>query len=381
MGRNYRLFVAGQLVSLVGTWTQTVAQDWLVYRLTGSAFWLGVVSLCQQLPIFLLATAGGLVADRYSRRGVLIATQSVSMLLAFVLAALTITGSVRIAHVLVLGALLGITKAIDTPTRQAFVTGLVAKDQLPRAVAINSSMVTGAAFVGPAIAGVAIEAVGEGWCFMINGASFVAVIAGLALMRDLPSGAARPREGVRARVAAGFRFVAQEPDVRAVMLLLAFTAFVGLPAGTLLPVLAGQARTLGFYSAATGGGALVSGLAIAARGLSHRWIAAACFALGVFTALLGTQAPTIGVLVCLGAATMTQVTLINARIQTLTPDALRGRVMAIWAMIFMGGMPFGSIAVGALAARFGPKWPLVGEGILCVLGALVFSARARTGRE
>jgi len=199
--RNYRLFFAGQLVSLVGTWTQTVAQTWLVYRLTGSPIWLGAVTFCQQAPIFFLATLGGSIADRYRRRRILVLTQTSAMTLAFLLAGLTLGGVVRVTHILVLAVCLGVVNAVDIPTRQSFIVEMVGRDHLMSALALNSSMVNGARILGPAIAGLAIRAVGEGWCFLVNGFSFVAVIVGLLAMRNLPEAAAPSgRESVLARV-------------------------------------------------------------------------------------------------------------------------------------------------------------------------------------
>src|SRR3984957_1182627 len=204
--RNYRLFVAGQLVSLIGTWTQSVAQSWLVYRLTGSAFWLGAASFCQQAPSFLFASLGGLVADRHRRRTILVFTQSSAMVFAFVLAALTLSGHVRVGHVLVLAALLGTVNAVDSPTRQAFVPEMVGRENLASAIAFNTTMVTGASFIGPAIGGALVEALGEGWCFLLNGASFLAVIAALLAMRGLPPPTKGPaRESMWARLHEGFR--------------------------------------------------------------------------------------------------------------------------------------------------------------------------------
>src|SRR5580692_3796911 len=207
--RNYRLFVAGQLVSLIGTFTQSIAQSWLVYRLTGSAFWLGVATFCQQAPAFLFASLGGLIADRHRRRTILVVTQSSAMVLAFALATLTLSGHVGVAHVLALAALLGAVNAVDSPTRQAFVPEMVGRENLASAVALNTTMVTGASFIGPAIAGVAVKVLGEGWCFLLNGASFLAVIAGLLAMRDLsPPARSAARESMWARLREGFRFAA-----------------------------------------------------------------------------------------------------------------------------------------------------------------------------
>jgi MFS family permease len=391
--RNYRLFVTGQLVSLVGTWTQSVAQSWLVYRLTGSAFWLGIATFCRQSPVFLLATFGGLIADRHRRRTILIATQSSSMVLAFLLAALTLSGRVRVDHVLVLGTLLGVINAVDSPTRQSFVIDMVGREDLASAVAFNSSLVTGAAVLGPAIAGLAIQALGEGWCFFVNGVSFIAVIAGLVAMRDLPAPATgRTRESMRARVLAGFQFAANEERVRALLALLAVVSLMGIPSATLMPVFAskvlhGDARTLGWLMGAQGGGALVAGLVLAARGTtdgSYGWIAGACGTLGVMLVLFALSRVlwlSVGISVLLGATTLTQVSATNALIQALTPDALRGRVMAIFAMIFSLFSPAGSVMAGSLATVFDPRPTLMVGGVACTLGAIGFGlwSRGRPG--
>lgn len=389
--RNYRLFVAGQLVSLIGTWTQSVAQSWLVYRLTGSAFWLGVATFCQQVPAFLFASVGGLVADRYRRRAILVVTQSSAMGLAFALATLRLSGHVRVAHVLVLAALLGAVNAIDSPTRQAFVPEMVGRENLASAVALNTTMVTGASFVGPAIAGFAIKVVGEGWCFLVNGASFLAVIAGLLAMRDLPPPTKTgTHESLWARLHEGFRFAASHEGVRALLMLLALTALAGLPFGTLMPIFAstilrGDARTLGFLMGAPGLGAVLVGLLIAShRGTSsYRWIAGACGMFGVLLVQF-SQARTLGwaiaTLIPVGVATMIQLTATNTLIQTMTPDALRGRVMAIWFMILMGFSPIGSVIAGSVTAAWGPRIVLAVGGALCALGAIVFARWSRTKR-
>ncbi|HET9626333.1 MAG TPA: MFS transporter, partial [Kofleriaceae bacterium] len=250
-GRNYRLFVIGQLISLLGTWTRSVAQGWLVYRLTGSALWLGVIAACQQVPVVIFALVGGSLADRHRRRTILVATQLAAMALSFALAGLALRGEVRIAHMVGLAVLSGAVSAIDMPARQAFVTELVGRDQLMTAVALNASLAMAAASLGPAIAGFGVAAAGEGWCFFADGVSFAAVIAALLAMRDLPApGAARTGEPFTARLAAGVRFARGHAEVRGLLGLLAITAFAGLPYGTLFPALAaavfrGDARALG----------------------------------------------------------------------------------------------------------------------------------------
>ncbi len=384
--RNYRLFVAGQLVSLVGTWTQSLAQSWLVYRLTGSPLSLGLTTFCQQAPAFFLASFGGLLADRYRRRGLLVMTQSSAMGLAFLLAALTLSGHVRLGHILVLAALLGAVTAVDSPTRQAFVIEMVGRENLASAVALNTSMVTGATFVGPAIAGIAIKAFGEGWCFVMNGVSFFAVLAGLLAMRDLPPPAPAPaRESMWARLAEGFRFVATHRGARALLLLLALTAVAGFPFGTLMPVFAttilhGDSRTLGLLMGAPGLGAVLVGLFMSSgkSAVSHVWTGAACVAFGALLVVF-SQVRAVGwavaALVPVGTFTMIQVTTTNARIQASTPDALRGRVMAIWFMILSGFVPLGSVLMGWVATSLGPVVPLAAGGAACALGGAFFVRR------
>jgi MFS family permease len=385
------LFVAGQLVSLIGTWTQSVAQSWLVYRLTGSAFWLGIASFCLQAPAFVFASLGGLVADRHRRRSILVVTQSSAMVLAFALAALTLSGHVGVAHVLVLAVLLGAVNAVDSPTRHAFVPEMVGRENLASAVALNTTMVTGASFIGPAIAGVAIKVLGEGWCFLANGASFLAVIAGLLAMRDLAPPTKGPaRESLWARLDEGFRFSATNEGVRALLMLLALTALAGLPFATLMPIFAstilhGDARTLGFLMGAPGLGAVLVGLVVASRRgtSSYRWIACACGMFGVLLVVF-SQARTlwlaIAILIPLGVASMIQLTATNTLIQAMTPDALRGRVMAIWFMIFMGFAPVGSVIAGSITTAVGPCLVMAVGGALCALGAIGFARWSWTRR-
>jgi MFS family permease len=389
--RNYRLFVAGQLVSLLGTWTQSVAQAWLVFRLTDSAVWLGIVALCQQVPIVFLASVGGSLADRHRRRTVLVATQSAAMLLAFALAGLALSGAIRLEHVIVLAVLSGVVNAVDIPTRQSFVIDMVGREALMPAVAINSSMSMCAASLGPMIAGFGVRAVGEGWCFFANGVSFAAVIAGLLAMQDLPAPtAARSTESLGSRLAVGFRFARGHVRVRALLVLLAITAFAGLPYGTLFPVFAsdvfhGDARALGGLTAAAGLGALLGAAILAMRTSgtgTYRSVGVACAMLGA--SLIGFSLShqlwlSIVLLVPLGAATMIQISATNTLIQMATPDALRGRVMAIWAMILMGFAPLGALLASFVATIAAPGTPLAIGGAVCVLAAFGFIRWSREG--
>jgi MFS family permease len=234
--RNYQLFFAGQLISLIGTWMDQVAESWLVYRLTGSALLLGTVAFASQIPVFLLAPIGGAVADRVDRRKILVVTQTSMMLLTFVLAWLTLSHRVQIWHIVTLAALTGVVNALDLPARQAFVVDMVAREDLVNAIALNSSMFNGARIVGPSLAGIVVAAIGEGWCFFANGVSFIAVIAGLLLMRI-----DRPRLAIEGspleNILEGFRFVAGTGPVRALMLLLGLVSFTAMPYAVLMPLL------------------------------------------------------------------------------------------------------------------------------------------------
>ena len=235
--RNYRLFFGGQLISLVGTWMQTIAESWLVYRLTGSSALLGVAAFCSQIPIFLLSPLGGIVADRFNKHRVIIVTQTVSMLLPLTLAALTLSGHVRVWHIFVLGTCLGVVNAFDIPARQSFVLEMVGREDLLNAIALNSAMVNGARVLGPSIAGIVIAIVGEGWCFLLNGISYIAVIAGLLMMTVVRPSARHSGSAARG-IIDGFRFVLQTEPVRTVLLLVGIVSFAGLPYSVLMPVFA-----------------------------------------------------------------------------------------------------------------------------------------------
>jgi len=255
--RNYRLFFSGQIISLVGTWMQSVAQSWLVYRLTGSSLLLGLVGFAGQIPVFILAPLGGLVADRYSRHRIVIFTQSSAMLLAFVLSALTLLEHIQVWQVMVLAALLGVVNAFDIPARQSFIVEMVKSEDMLNAIALNSSMVNGARILGPAIAGVTVAAIGEGWCFFANGASYIAVLAGLLLMVVTPR--ERTPRGVSGfqEIVDGFRWVARTGPIRALLLLLGVVSVTGMPYAVLMPIFADQilhggARGLGWLMGASG---------------------------------------------------------------------------------------------------------------------------------
>jgi MFS family permease len=385
--RNYRLFFGGQLISLTGTWMQSVAQSWLVYRLTGSAALLGFVGFAGQIPVFLLAPLGGAAADARGRHPILVATQTASMLLAFALAGLTLAGRVEVAHVFAIAALLGVVNAFDIPARQAFIADMVGRGDLVNAIALNSSMFNGARIVGPAVAGALVASIGEGWCFLLNAVSYLAVIAGLLLMRGGEVRRPPARHGsALAHMAQGFGHVARTPPIRALMLLLGLVSLAGMPYAVLMPIFAdrilhGGPRALGLLMGSSGVGALAAaGLLATREGVSGlgRWVALAAAGFGVsLLAFAASRALWLSaaLLVPAGFCMMLQMASSNTLIQSMVPDALRGRVMAIYSMMFMGMAPFGALLAGTLADRFGAPATVSLGGILCLAGAGVFGWR------
>src|ERR1700733_6321748 len=287
--RNFQLFFAGQLISLIGTWMQSVAQSWLVYRLTDSPALLGLVRFAGQIPIFVLSPIAGYAADRLNRHRVVIATQSTSMVLALVLAALTLTNRIRIWELFVLACLLGVVNAFDIPARQSFLVEMVGREDLMNAIALNSSMFNGARIIGPAIAGILVAKIGEGWCFFANGISYVAVIIGLLMMRVSPPARRASAASPWAHIIEGFRFVRHTAPIRAILLLLGLVSLVAMPYTILMPIFAdkilhGGARGLGILMGATGVGALLGALTLASRKGVHglgRWVAFSCAGFGV----------------------------------------------------------------------------------------------------
>jgi MFS family permease len=380
--RNFQLFFSGQLISLTGTWMQTVAQSWLVYRLTHSSLLLGAVGFASQFPVFIVAPAGGIVADRYHRHRVVIGTQIASMLLAFALTGLTLTGYVEVWHVFVLSALLGVVNAFDIPARQSFLVEMVGKEDLMNAIALNSSMFNGARIVGPAIAGILVAKIGEGWCFFANGVSYIAVIVGLLMMqveRRTPEVSASPI----AHIIEGFNFARRTGPIRAILVLLGLVSLVAMPYTVLMPVFAdkilhGGARGLGVLMGATGVGALLGALTLASRtgvrGLG-RWVASACAGFGFSLALFSFSRSfwlSAALLLPVGFCMMLQMSSSNTLLQAMVPDHLRGRVMALYTMMFMGVAPFGALLGGAVADRIGAPLAVAIGAVACLAGAAWF---------
>jgi len=380
--RNFQLFFSGQLVSLIGTWMQSVAQSWLVYRLTGSALLLGSVGFASQIPVFLFAPLGGITADRVNRRHIVIGTQVASMLLAAILATLTLFHKVQVWHVFVLAALLGVVNAFDIPGRQSFLVDMVGKEDLMNAIALNSSMFNGARVLGPAIAGILVAKIGEGWCFFANAVSYIAVIIGLLMMR-----VHSPKRALQAspfeHMMEGFRFVNETAPIRSLLLLLGVVSLVGMPYVVLMPIFADQilhggAKGLGILMGATGVGALLGALTLAFRegvkGLG-RLVAWCCGGFGtslvVFT-ISRSFWVSVFLLLPVGYFMMLQMACSNTLIQVMVPDALRGRVMAVYSMMFMGMAPIGALLGGALAEHLGAPLTVAIGGLASIGGACWF---------
>ncbi len=382
--RNFQLFFSGQLISLIGTWMQNVAQAWLVYRLTGSSVLLGAVGFAGQIPSFLFSPLAGIVADRYSRQRVVIATQTSSMLLAFVLAAVVLGGVVQIWHIFVLAALLGVVNAFDIPARQSFMVEMVGRSDLMNAIALNSSMFNASRVVGPAIAGILVASIGEGWCFFANAVSYIAVIAGLFLMKLPPYQKVKHEASPLAHVIEGFRWVMHNSPVHAILMLLGVVSLTGMPYAVLMPIFAdrilhGGAKALGTLMGATGIGALAAALLMASRsslrGLGT-WVAVSATTFGACLIAFGLSRRywlSLAILVPAGFAMMIELGSSNTLIQSMVPDRLRGRVMSVYSMMFMGMAPIGSLLSGAAADRLGAPATVAAGGVICMAAAGVFA--------
>ena len=381
--RNFRLFFSGQVISLVGTWMQSVAQSWLVYRLTGSSLLLGLVGFAGQIPVFLLASIGGLVADRTSRHRIVVSTQTSAMVLALILAALTLLGHIKVWEIMVLASCLGLVNAFDIPARQAFVVEMVNPKDLVNAIALNSAMVNGARVLGPAVAGITVAAIGEGWCFFANGVSYIAVIVGLLLMVVPPRVRDNQRSGLRS-VVEGFHWAARNAPIRALLLLLGLVSLTGMPYMVLMPIVADRilhsgARGLGLLMGAAGIGALAGTMALATRhgvrGLG-RWVMFAAMGFGASLFLFSFSHRfwlSVVLVMPAGFCMILQMASSNTLIQTMVPDELRGRVMAVYSMMFMGMAPFGALLSGAIAQHVGAPLTIRLGGIVSLAGGVAFA--------
>ena len=384
--RNYRLFVAGQGVSLVGTWMQQVAMSWLVYRLTGSAVLLGVVGFISQIPTLFISPVAGVLADRWDRRPLLIATQTLAMMQAALLALVVLTGIVQVWHIILLSLILGIVNACDIPIRQSFVVQMVEhREDLGNAIALNSSMVNGARLIGPSIAGLLVASVGEGVCFVLNAISYLAVIMALAAMRIPPAlHHQRPRSPVLRELHEGLLYAYEFAPIRSILLLIALVSLMGMPYSVLVPVFAkdilqGDAHTFGFLMTAAGSGALVGTLYLASRqsvlGLGRVIVMATIFfAVGIaIFAFSSNFILSLAALAVTGFGGMTLVASCNTVLQTILDEDKRGRVMSLFAVAFMGMAPFGSLGAGSMAGIIGPRYTLLLGSVGCLVGAAVFA--------
>jgi MFS family permease len=383
--RNYQLFFAGQGISLIGTWMTQIATVWLVYHLTSSAFMLGVVGFTSQIPNFLLTPFGGVLVDRFPRQRILIVTQILAMVQSLTLAALALSGVIQIWHLLVLSLCQGIINAVDAPARQAIVTELVDRpEDLANAIAINSTMFNGARLIGPAIGGLLIARVGEAYCFLIDGVSYIAVIIALLAMRFKPKQMPKITGSPLDRIKDGFEYAFGCPPIRAILLLSAIVSFLGMQYTVLVPVFAdkilkGDAQTLGFLMAASGVGAISGGIYLVTRqtvvGLGKLIILGpALLGMGLIVFSISRYLPlSLSSMFFIGLGTILQIASGNTVLQTIVDDDKRGRVMSIYTMSFLGVVPFGNLLGGTLADRIGVTPTLIFAGTACLLGSLYFS--------
>jgi len=380
--RNFKLFLSGQLVSIIGNYIQTVAQAWLVYRLTGSATLLGLVAFSGQISVFVLTPISGYVADTRSRKNIQFVTQIASMLLTFVLAMLTLTGRVQVWHVFTVAALLGVINAFDFPVRQAFVAELVPKEDLMSAVTLNSSMINSARTIGPGIGGLLVATVGEGWCFLANSLSYIAVIVGLMMMKA-ESTPRKPGRHFRAGIAEAFNFARHTGPVGGLLVLLGLISFMGLRYEILMPVyvremLHGGPTEFGLLMGASGIGAIFGSIVLAAFGNVRTlgdWVGFAAAGFGFSLVLLSVSHSfgiSLAVMLLIGFTMVTLLDASNTLVQRIVPDELRGRLMAIWTMMLTGLAPFGSLVIGVLAQRFTARRTFAAGGMACVMGAMAF---------
>jgi MFS family permease len=391
--RNFRLFFGGQSISLIGTWMQRIALGWLVYRLTNSAFLLGAVGFSGQIPGFLLAPFAGVLADRWNRQKILVVTQTLAMIQALLLSALVLTGTVAIWQIILLSLFLGTINAFDIPTRQSFMVEMVEeKRDLSNAIALNSSIVNSARLLGPSIAGLLIGAVGEGMCFLLNGISYLAVIAALLGMRVNPDPAKPPPPRVWTGLKEGFTYAFGFSPIRAVLLLLGLVSLTGMPFTVLMPVFArdslhGGPYVLGFLMGASGVGALGGALYLASRksvlGLGKLIpLATTLFGIGLIAFSHSRVLPlSLCLMLITGFGMIVEMAASNTVLQTIVDDDKRGRVMSYYAMSFMGMVPFGSLLSGFLASKIGAPDTLLIGGLACVAGAVAFAVKLPALRE
>ncbi len=383
--RNFRLFFIGQSISLIGTWMQRVAVAWLVYQLTGSAFILGVVGFCGQIPVFFLAPFAGVLADRWDRHRLLLLTQTLAMMQAFVFSFLVWSHLIQIWQVILLSVVLGSINGFDVPVRQSFMIEMIEdKKDLGNAIALNSSMFNFARLMGPSMAGMLIALVGQGACFFINGLSYMAVVASLLMMKIARRQATVRKTKIRQELIQGFSYAWDSVPIRSILMMLALISLVGLPYIVLMPIFAkdilhGGPATLGFLMGFAGAGALSAALYLAARksvlGLGKMMPISACLLGGGLIAFSFSKSlyVSLALMAVAGFGQIVQMATGNTLLQTLVDDDKRGRVMSFYAMAFGGMMPLGSLLAGAMANRIGAPWTVFVGGAACVAGGAVFA--------
>lgn len=385
--RNYRLFFGGQGLSLIGTWMQQIAMSWLVYRMTNSVFLLGLIGFTGQFPTVIFGSFAGVYADRLNRRNLLIATQTFAMLQAFLLAFLTLTGSVAVWHLIVLSIILGTVNAVDVPVRQSFVIDMVEnKNDLGNAIALNSFMFNGARLVGPSIAGLLIAYVGEGVCFLVNGISFFAIILALMAMRTTQKVRQQSSDAVLHELKEGFQYAAGFAPIRYIILLVGLLSLLSMPYIVLMPVFArdilhGGSHTLGFLMGASGIGALAGALYLASRksviGLARLITISTCvFGCGLIAFSFSRYLPlSLCLMLVTGFGMILSMASCNTIVQTIVDEDKRGRVMSFYAIAFVGMAPFGSLIGGSIAHNIGAPLTLTLCGVSSIVGAIFFYKR------
>jgi len=391
--RNYRLYFAGQSISLIGTWMTRLATSWLVYRLTGSAFLLGLAGFMSQIPALFLSPLAGVWVDRWDRHRAMVITQALAMLQSLALAALTLTHTINMPWILFLTFLQGVINTFETPARQSFVIQMIHdRSALGNAIALNSSIVNAGRLVGPAIAGVVIAWVGEGYCFLIDGISYIAVLYSLLAMKNLLPGLRKPPRNVGQELAEGWHYIISSPAIRWILLMLTLVSVIGMPFTVLLPIVAdkvlgGGPHTLGFLTAATGVGALTAAMALAmrrsVRGLV-KWLGIAAAILGGSLILFGLSHSlwwSLALMYGAGYGMMQQIVTSNTILQTIVADDKRGRVMSFYAMSVFGFSPIGSLIAGSLASWMGAPQTLILGGVLCLCASIWYFGRLREIRR
>jgi MFS family permease len=382
---NYRLYFAGQSVSLIGTWIQRIATPWLVYHLTNSPFLLGLVGFAGQIPTFFIAPFAGVMTDRWNKYYIMVATQAAAMIQALILALLYFGGNIHVWQIVILNIVIGIINAFDVPARQSYVVEMIEnKEDLGNAIALNSSMVNGARLLGPSIAGILIALTGEGICFLINGLSYIFVIASLLMMKVKPKKTVtRANPHIINELKEGFSYAFGSAPIKYTIFLLALVSLMGMSYSVLMPVFAreilkGGSHTFGFLMGASGLGALSGALYLATRksvvGLSRLIpMAAAIFGLGLVAFSFSRYQPLSMILMVIsGLGMMMQMASSNTILQTIVEDDKRGRVMSIYTMAFMGTAPFGSFLAGSLAKILGTPHTILIGGLTCIAGAIFF---------